>query len=198
MSDSLPTHYMARHGETAWTITGQHTGLTDLSLTPAGERNAERLGSRFRGLAFSEVWTSPLQRARKTAQLAGFAAVATIDADLVEWNYGDYEGLRSAEIHVDRPQWNIFRDGCPGGESPSDVMSRAHRIVTRLRATQGNVAIFSSGHFLRVLAAGWLGLDPLASRLWVLSTASLSAIGYEHDYTEPVIRLWNDTSHLAG
>lgn len=197
MSDCLPIHYLARHGETAWTITGQHTGLTDLSLTPVGERNAERLGARFRGLTFAEVWTSPLQRARKTAQLAGLAHVATIDADLVEWNYGDYEGLRSAEIHVDRPQWNIFRDGCPGGESPSDVMARAHRVVARLRATQGNVAIFSSAHFLRVLAASWLGLDPLAAGLWVLSTASLSTIGYEHDKTEPVIRLWNDTSHLA-
>jgi probable phosphoglycerate mutase len=195
MSHPLAVHYLARHGETAWTLSGQHTGLTDLPLTPTGEHHAVLLGGRLGGLAH-EVWTSPLQRARKTCELAGLLGGAKVDADLVEWNYGAYEGRRSAEIHVDRPQWNIFRDGCPGGESPDDVMARALRVVGRLRSASGNVIIFSSGHFLRVLAASWLGLAVSAARFGILNTASLSALGYEHDASEPVIRLWNDTSHL--
>jgi len=147
-------------------------------------------------LAFAKVFTSPLQRAVRTSELAGFAAVAEIDRDLLEWNYGDYEGRRTAEIRVERPDWQLFRDGCPGGESPSQVGARADRVVRRLRAIQGDVLLFSSGHFLRVLAACWLGLDAAAGKFFLLSTASVSVLSYEHNLSEPVIRLWNDTRHV--
>jgi probable phosphoglycerate mutase len=196
MSQMLPTIYLARHGETAWSLSGQHTGLTDLALTERGERNAGQLGNRLSGLAFAKVFTSPLQRAVRTSELAGFTAVAEVDRDLLEWNYGDYEGRRTTEIHVERPDWQLFRDGCPGGESPSQVGARADRVVHRMRALEGDVLVFSSGHFLRVLAARWLGLDPAAGRFLLLSTASVSALSYEHDLSEPVIRLWNDTRHV--
>jgi len=196
MSQMLPTIYLARHGETAWSLSGQHTGLTDLALTERGERNAGQLGNRLSGLAFAKVFTSPLQRAVRTSELAGFTAVAEVDRDLHEWNYGDYEGRRTTEIHVERPDWQLFRDGCPGGESPSQVGARADRVVHRMRALEGDVLVFSSGHFLRVLAARWLGLDPAAGRFLLLSTASVSALSYEHDLSEPVIRLWNDTRHV--
>ena len=196
MSQTLPTIYLARHGETAWSLSGQHTGLTDLPLTEHGERNARQLGNRLSGLAFAKVFTSPLQRAVRTAELAGFTAVAEVDRDLLEWNYGDYEGRRTTEIHVERPDWQLFRDGCPGGESPSQVGARADRVVRRIRALEGDVLVFSSGHFLRVLAARWLALEPAAGRFLLLSTASVSALSYEHDLSEPVIRLWNDTRHV--
>ena len=197
MHESLPVVYLARHGETAWSLSGQHTGLTDLPLTAAGADDARSLGERLRKLMATRVFTSPLQRARHTCDLAALCAPPQVDPDLVEWNYGDYEGRRTSEIHVDRPGWNIFRDGCPGGESPGDVMTRAHRVIRRLRSATGNVIVFSSGHFLRVLASGWIGLDTRAGGFLILSTASLSALGYEHNQHEPVIRLWNDTAHLA-
>ena len=133
-------------------------------------------------------------RAARTCELAGFGAQADIDRDLLEWNYGEYEGLRTAEIHAKRPDWQLFRDGCPGGESPGEVGARADRVVNRVRAVEGDVLLFSSGHFLRVLAARWLGLEPAIGKCFFLSTASLSAVGYEHDW--PVIRLWNDTRHV--
>src|SRR6476661_4811810 len=175
MSKKLPVVYLARHGNTAWTHSGQHTGLTDLPLTPDGERNAVRLGERLRGMTFARVFTSPLQRASKTCELAGFGAVAETDPDLVEWNYGQYEGLRSAEILARRPDWDLFRDGCPGGESPAQVGERADRVVQRVRAVAGDVLLFSSGHFIRVLAARWLELGPgSAGKHFLLSTASLS------------------------
>jgi broad specificity phosphatase PhoE len=196
MSATLPVTYLARHGETAWSLTGQHTGLTDIPLTERGERNARRLGERLKGLTFAQVFTSPLRRAFRTCELAGFAAVATVDPDLVECNYGKYEGRRSAEIRAERPDWQLFRDGCPGGETPDDVAVRADRVVSRVRAVQGDVLLFSSGHFLRVFAARWLGLEPGAGRFFLLSTASLSALGYEHDLTQPVVRLWDDTRHV--
>jgi broad specificity phosphatase PhoE len=196
MSEMLPTIYLARHGETAWSLSGQHTGLTDLPLTERGERNARQLGRRLNGLALAKVFTSPLQRAVRTCELAGFGSVAEVDRDLLEWNYGDYEGRRTAEILVERPDWQLFRDGCPGGESPTQVGARADRVVRRLRAIQSDVLLFSSGHFLRVLAARWLGLEPAAGRFLLLSTASMSALSYEHDLSEPVIRLWNDTRHV--
>jgi|ERR1051325_1533764 probable phosphoglycerate mutase len=197
MSHTLPTVYLARHGETAWSISGQHTGLTDLPLTGRGERNASRLGERLKGLAFAKVLTSPLQRASRTCQLAGFGNVAQVDTNLLEWNYGDYEGRRSSEIHAERPEWKLFRDGCPGGETPQQVGERADRIVRRIRSFQGDIILFSSGHFLRVLAARWLELEPAAGRLFILSTASLSALSYEHDLSEPVIRLWDDSRHVG-
>lgn len=198
-TEALPIVYVARHGETAWTITGQHTSITDLPLTEAGERNARRLSERLRRLKFAKVFTSPLQRARRTCELAGFGAAAEIDPDLVEWNYGEYEGLRGAEIRAKRPGWQLFQDGCPGGESPEQVAARANRVVSRVRAVAGNVLLFSSGHFIRVLAARWIGIGPTSSaRSFMLSTASLSAFGYEHNLERPVIRLWNDTNHVAG
>jgi broad specificity phosphatase PhoE len=193
----LPLVYLARHGETAWSLTGQHTGLTDLPLTMRGEQNAIALGERLRGLSFAKVFTSPLQRARRTCELAGLGAVAEVDRDLLEWDYGDYEGLRTSEIHAMRPGWHLFRDGCPGGESAEQVGARALCVVSRVRAVEGNVLLFSSGHFLRVLAAQWLGIRPAAGKYLVLSTASLSALGYERDLCQPVIWLWNDTRHVG-
>jgi broad specificity phosphatase PhoE len=199
MSEVLPVLYVARHGETAWSLSGQHTGLTDLPLTPNGERNARRLGERLKGMSFAKVFTSPLQRAARTCELAGFGAVAETDPDLVEWNYGQYEGRCSAEIFAERPDWQLFRDGCPGGESPSHVGERADRVVQRVRTVPGNVLLFSSGHFIRVLAARWLALGPEpAGRYFLLTTASLSALGYEHKLSQPVIRLWNDDHHVAA
>ena len=199
MSETLPIAYLARHGETAWTLSGQHTGLTDLPLTARGERNARSLGERLNGLRFAKVLTSPLQRALRTCELAGFGDAAEVDRDLVEWDYGRYEGLRSAEILAQRPDWDLFRDGCPGGESPEDVAARADRVVQRIRSIADNVLLFSSGHFLRVVAARWLALGPgSAGRYFLLSTASLSALGYERNVSRPVIRLWNDDHHVVA
>jgi probable phosphoglycerate mutase len=186
--------YLVRHGETAWTLSGQHTGRTDLALTDDGELQARQLGTRLRQLDLDSVLSSPLQRARRTCELAGLSLQCEIEPDLMEWDYGSYEGLRTADIQLQLPGWNIFRDGCPDGESPLDVKRRADRVVHRLKERGGNTLIFSSGHFLRVLAACWLGLDAVAARFWILDTASFSALGYEHDHSEPVIRSWNETS----
>ena len=199
MSKELPIIWIARHGETAWSLTGQHTGMTDLPLTQNGERNARRLGDRLKGLTFAKVSTSPLQRARRTCELAGFGAVAEVDRDLVEWDYGQYEGRTSADILKERPDWQLFRDGCPAGETPQQVGARADLVVSRVRAVPGDVLVFSSGHFIRVLAARWLGLEAGApGRHFLLSTASLSAVGYEHNLSQPVMRLWNDDRHVKG
>jgi len=198
MTEPLPTVYLARHGETAWSLSGQHTGRTDLPLTEGGERTARRLGERLHELTFAKVFTSPLQRASRTCELAGYGSVATVDPDLVEWDYGQYEGRRTAEIVAERPGWQLFRDGCPGGESPAQVAGRAEHVIARVRAVQGKVLLFSSGHFIRVLAARWLGLEPNSNaRYFALSTASLSALGYEHDLSRPVIQLWNETRHVG-
>jgi probable phosphoglycerate mutase len=196
MNGKLPAVYLARHGETAWSLSGQHTGLTDLPLTENGERNARQLGNRLRGQAFGMVLTSPLQRAAKTCELSGFGPVAVRDPDLVEWNYGQYEGLRRAEILTTSPGWQIFYDGCPGGESPTQVAARADRVIQRVRAANGDVLIFSSGHFLRMFGVRWLGLGPEAGKLFLLNTASLSILSYEHELTRPAVSLWDDTSHL--
>jgi len=196
MNEKLQVVYLARHGETAWTVTGQHTGRTDLPLTERGEGNARRLGERLSGLTFAKVFTSPLQRARRTCELAGFGAVAQIDPDLVEWNYGEYEGRLTVDILKERPDWQLFRDGCPGGESPQQVAARADRVVGQVRAASGDVLIFSSGHFLRVLATRWIGIEPIHGESLMLGTASLSAVGYENSIAHPAIRLWNDTNHV--
>lgn len=193
MSQFLPIIYLARHGETAWNLSGQHTGLTDLPLTERGEGNARSLGGRLSGLTFAKVFTSPLQRATRTCELAGFGGPAEVDRDLVEWNYGQYEGRTSADIHNERPDWQLFRDGVPGGETPAQIGARADGVVDRVRAIHGNVLLFSSGHFLRVFTARWLGLAPAAGKFFLLSTASLSVLSYEHTLSQPVIRLWNDT-----
>jgi broad specificity phosphatase PhoE len=193
---ALPVIYLARHGETAWSLSGQHTGLTDLPLTERGEHEARALGGRLRGLTLSKVFTSPLRRAARTCELTGFGSAAEVDRDLVEWDYGDYEGRTTTEIHAERPDWQLFRDGVPGGETLEQIGARATRVVNRVRAVGGDVLIFSSGHFLRVLAVRWLGLDPGAASYFWLRTASLSALGYEHALSAPVIRLWDETRHL--
>jgi len=196
MRETLPRVYLARHGETEWSLSGQHTSFTDLPLTANGERNARALGERLRGISFVQVLTSPLQRARRTCELAGFGAQAEVDVDLVEWNYGCYEGKRTAEIRKERPDWFLFRDGCPGGETPDAVAARADRIVARLRLLDGDALVFSHGHFLRILGARWLGKPASDGRFLLLNTAALSILGYEHNRDEPVLRLWNDDRHV--
>lgn len=197
MTEALPLVYLARHGETAWSLSGQHTGRTDLPLTGRGEDQARALGQRLHGLVFRKVLTSPSQRAVRTCALAGFGATADTDPDLAEWDYGAYEGRRTAEILTERPDWQLFRDGAPGGEMAEQVAARADRAIARIRAVHGNVLVVSSAHISRVLAARWLGLPPSGGRYFFLGTASLSLLGYEHDMTEPIIRLWNDQSHVT-
>ncbi len=190
----LTTVTLVRHGETAWSASGRHTGLTDIPLTEEGERKARRLRDRLGGQTFDRVFTSPLKRALRTCDLAGFADAAKIDPDLVEWNYGDNEGRTTAEILADRQGWLLFRDGCPNGESAADVGARADRVIARLRAADDRTIVFSSGHILRVLAARWLGLPPSEGRLFTLDTASVSVLGYEHgSRQEPAVALWNET-----
>lgn len=193
---TFPYVYLVRHGETAWTITGQHTGLTDLPLTERGEANARRLADRLQGITFAKVFTSPLKRARRTCELAGFGQVAELDHDLVEWDYGRYEGRLTADILRERPDWQLFRDGCPDGESPEQVATRSDRVVSRARGVAGNVLLFSSGHFLRVLATRWIGIAPINGQALMLSTASLSALSYENSLVHAAIALWNDTRHV--
>jgi broad specificity phosphatase PhoE len=197
MEKALPEVYLARHGETEWSLTGQHTGCTDIPLTARGERNALSLRQQFEGVVFTKVLVSPRSRARRTCELAGFGDRAEVDPDLQEWDYGEDEGRRTVDIRKERPDWYLFRDGCPGGESVEAIGGRADRVVSHLRAIDGNVLIFSHGHILRVLAARWLGLPPGDARLFVLSTAALSILGYEHTQDEPAIRLWNDNHHVV-
>lgn len=197
MNSSLPTVYLVRHGATSWSETGKHTGLTDVPLSGIGERNARRLGERLRSVEFARVFKSPLKRAADTCELAGFGALAHAEPDLVEWDYGDYEGRTNAQIKASRPDWQLFRDGCPGGESPEQLSARADRVMTRLRAVEGDVLLFSSGHILRVLAARWLGLQASDGAKLLLATASLSALGYEHVRAGPAIQFWNDTHHVS-
>jgi probable phosphoglycerate mutase len=197
MAEALPEVYLARHGETAWSVSGQHTGRTDLPLTERGERNAVALGARLRGQAFSRVLVSPLARARRTCELAGFSAGAEVVPDLAEWDYGAYEGRRTADIREERPGWYLFRDGCPGGESVGDVGARADRVIARLHDEGGRVLLFGHGHFFRVLAARWVGLPPGDARHLLMDTASLSVLSYEHTLDDPAIRLWNDDGHVA-
>jgi probable phosphoglycerate mutase len=186
---------LIRHGETAWSRSGQHTGRTDLPLTPAGEAEAARLRGVLAGTAFSHVFTSPRQRARRTCELAGFGAAARLEPDLQEWDYGDYEGKKSAEVEAVRPGWNIFHDGCPGGESVEQIAARADRLLARLRLLDGTVALFSHGHFLRSLAVRWIGLPVAAGEHFGLDVASVSRLGYEHGASgPPVIAGWNATA----
>ena len=197
MSD-FPNVFLARHGETAWSLSGQHTGLTDLPLTARGEANARTLAAPLAGVKFALVLTSPLIRAARTCELAGFGGVAIDDRDLVEWNYGDYEGKRTVDILSANPGWKLFNDGCPGGESPVRVAARADRVIARARAAGGNVLLFSSGHILRMIGARWLGLPPSGGAYFLLGTASVSVLSYEHDINEPVHRSWNDMHHLTA
>ncbi len=188
----LPSVTLVRHGETEWSASGKHTGRTDIPLTEEGERKAQALQGRLKGQTFDRVFTSPLQRAARTCALAGFGDRAKLDPDLLEWDYGDYEGRKSSEILQERPGWLLFRDGCPNGEQPADVGARADRVIARLRAADDRAIVFSSGHILRVLAARWLGLAPSEGRLFMLGTTSISILGYEHDKDEPTVHLWNE------
>jgi len=197
MSESLPEVYLARHGETAWTVSGQHTGRTDLPLTKRGEQNAASLAERLRGMSFSRVLVSPLGRARRTCELAGYLSGSEVVTDLTEWNYGAYEGRRTAEIRKERPGWYLFRDGCPGGETVAEVGNRADRVIAALRSAGGHALLFGHGHFFRVLAARWMGLPPEDARHLLLSTASLSVLSYEHSLDDPAVRLWNDDRHVV-
>jgi broad specificity phosphatase PhoE len=188
----LPRIYLIRHGETEWSLSGQHTGRTDIPLTARGEDAARELGQRLRDIPFAHVLTSPRQRARRTCELAGLGPMTEIEPDLAEWDYGDYEGQRSADIRKERPDWNLFRDGCPNGEMPAQVSDRADRFIVRLRVLDGNIALFSHGHFGRVLAARWIGLPVGEAQRFLLDTASLGILGYEYNRVEsPVIALWN-------
>jgi len=196
MSDILPDVYLARHGETAWSLSRQATGRIDIPLTPRGERDAQQLGTHLQGLSFVQVLTSPLQRAQRTAELAGFGDCAQPDPDLMEWDYGAYEGRRTAEIQAERPGWRLFEDGCPDGETLQAVSMRAERVIDRIRALVGNALVFAHRDILRLLAARWLGLPAADARYFYLTTASLSVLGYHHNLDEPVIRLWNDARHI--
>lgn len=196
MKAKFPQILLARHGETAWALTGQHTGLTDIPLTPQGEADAVLLGELLQRKKFKAVFTSPLQRAKKTCDIAGFGDIAVVDHDLVEWNYGDFDGLTSAQIREKQPGWNVFLHGCPNGESVAEVTARADRMIAKLRAVGDHVLVFSSGHYLRALAARWCGLDVSFGRYLMLGTTSSSVLGYDHGLDEPVLKLWNDCHHL--
>ncbi len=190
----LPQIFLVRHGQTEWSLSGRHTGRSDIDLTDAGEAAARALRPRLAGEEFSEVWSSPSLRARRTCELAGYFEAAVLKPDLHEWDYGDYEGITTKEILAGRPGWQLFRDGAPGGESAAEVKARADRIIAELRDRDAPVLIFSSSHFLRVLGARWLGLEPERGSAFVLDTTSISILGYEHDRDEPVIRRWNETA----
>jgi probable phosphoglycerate mutase len=189
---------LIRHGETSWTLTGQHTGRTDLPLTPNGRLQAAGLHRSLAGLRIEHIFTSPLQRARETCELAGLAIRPTINPDLDEWDYGDYESLKTAEICVRRPGWNVFEDGCPGGESVEQVSSRADQVLDGLRRLNGNIALFSHGQFLRVVASRWIGRSAAEGQHLALDTASISILGFEHHNGRvPALCLWNGASNTA-
>lgn len=192
MNDALPKIYLVRHAETSWTISGQHTGRTDVPLSERGERDAQALGGRLQGMRFAEVLTSPLQRARRTGELAGFGEDAQADLDLTEWDYGTYEGRRTLDIRAERPAWRLFEDGCPGGETLAAVSVRADRVIARVRALGRDVLVFAHRDIMRILIARWVALPALEARRLYLETLSVSTLGYDHDLDQPVIRMLND------
>jgi broad specificity phosphatase PhoE len=191
MADPLPKVYLVRHGETAWSLSRQFTGRADIPLTANGEQVARDLGKHMTKLAFSQVLVSPLRRARQTAELIGCGARAVPEPDLTEWDYGEYEGRRAAEVQAERPGWDLFADGCPGGESLQDLATRADRLIAKLRGITGDVLLVAHRDILRVLIARWIGQAPLEARRFYLDTASLSILGYHHALDEPAIRLLN-------
>jgi probable phosphoglycerate mutase len=184
--------WFVRHGETPWTVTGQHTGRTDIPLTAHGEDEARKISRRLHDRQFDAVLTSPLQRALRTCELAGFGAVAQVDPNLSEWDYGEYEGRRTSDIQLERPSWRLFEDGCPGGEGVAAVGARADRTIGLVRRFPGDVLVFAHRDILRVFASRWIELAPIEGRRLYLSTGSISIVGYGHDVHEPVIQLWND------
>lgn len=181
--------YLLRHGETEWSLNGRHTGVTDIPLTENGRSAARRLEPILAQETFALVLTSPLQRARDTCDLAGLSKRANTETDLMEWNYGEYEGLTTQQIRQTRPDWSVFRDGCPGGESPEQVGARADRLLVKIRATEGNVALFGHGHFSRVLAARWINLPANYGEHFLLDTATLNVLGYYRE--SPALKMWN-------
>jgi broad specificity phosphatase PhoE len=189
MTASTQQVYVVRHGETEWSLSGQHTGVTDIPLTENGRAVARRLRPVLANQSFALVLTSPLSRARETCELAGLGARAVLEPDLKEWNYGEYEGLTPRQIHEERPDWMVFRDGCPGGERPKEIGARVDRVITRVRAVTGDVALFAHGHLFRVLVARWIGLPPEAGRHFLLDTATLNVLGYYRD--SPALKIWN-------
>jgi len=195
MPAELPRLFLARHGDTAWTESRQHTGRTDVPLNERGEERARQLGEKLRRFSLECVFTSPLQRASKTCELARYGEIARFDPDLVEWDYGRFEGMLTRDILKERPGWELFRDGCPDGESPEDVAARADRFIARVRGIETDVLAFSSGHIIRMIAARWLGLPPGAGRFFYCRPTSVGVLGYEHKKRdEPIIGLWN---HVA-
>ncbi|MCY1081566.1 histidine phosphatase family protein [Archangium lansingense] len=198
MKPRSPVLVLVRHGDTAWSRSGQHTGRTDIPLLEEGRRMATRLREPLRAWDFAAVWTSPLSRASETCALAGYGDVAQLRSDLMEWDYGSFEGKTKVEIRTTSPNWTLWTDGVPCGESARDVGARADRVIAEARSVGGNVLLFAHGHLLRVLAARWLGLPPTEGRLFVLSTASISVLGLDSDADQQVLQLWNDTTHLSG
>lgn len=191
--------YLIRHGETEWSVSHQHTGRTDIPLSENGEIDARTLGRRLRVTKFSHVFTSPRQRAQQTCALAGLGSSAMIEPDLAEWDYGDYEGRRTTDIQRDRPDWNIFKDGCPNGEMPAQISDRADRLLSKLRKMNGNIALFSHGQFGCVLAARWIGLPVTDGPHFILGTTSLGILSYDSNHPDtPVIALWNGNSALES
>ncbi|WNG50271.1 histidine phosphatase family protein [Archangium minus] len=198
MKPKPPVLVLVRHGETAWSRTGQHTGRTDIPLLEEGRRMATELRHALRRWNFAAVWTSPLSRASETCALSGYGESAELRTDLMEWDYGTFEGKTKGEIRATSPNWTIWADGVPCGESARDVGARADRIIAEARSVEGNVLLFSHGHLLRVLAARWLGLPPTEGRLFTLNTASISVLGFDSEGDQQVLQLWNDTTHLRG
>lgn len=188
--------FLIRHGETAWSLSGQHTGVTDIPLTNNGRKIAGRLARIMRRLTFASVLVSPLSRARETCELAGLGERAEVDRDLMEWNYGEYEGLTSKQIHLRAPAWVLFENGCPGGESPEAIRERVDRVIARVRSVDGNVALFAHGHVFRVFVARWIGLPASAGRHFLLDTAAVSVLGYYGDY--PAVKRWNAVVKLPA
>lgn len=197
MNEALFKLYLIRHGDTEWSEMHRHTGLSDIPLNAQGESHARLLGERLKGMEFGRVFASPLLRARQTCELAGFAAKAEPDPDLVEWDYGDYEGRTTVDIRRHRPDWDLFRDGGPHGELPPDVAARADRFIAKVRGVEGDVVAFSSAHIIRMIAARWLGLGPDGARYFLSSTAGIGVLGYEHNNNESVIHLWNDVGKIT-
>jgi broad specificity phosphatase PhoE len=192
MKGELPILYLARHGDTDWSESGQHTGRTDLPLNKKGEQRARQLAPLLSSIQFARVFCSPLQRATKTCALAGFGDVATREPDLLEWDYGRYEGKVTKDILSERPGWKLFRDGCPEGELPQDVAARARTFILKARSVEGNVLAFSSGHIIRMIAACWLGLPPIAGALFNCFPASVGTLGFAHgNFDEPILKTWN-------
>jgi broad specificity phosphatase PhoE len=196
MPSEMPRLFLARHGDMAWTDSRQRTGRTDLPLNERGEEHARQLCERLRRFSFARVFTSPLQRASKTCALAGFGEVAKVNPDLMEWDYGRFEGKLTRQILKERPGWEMFRDGCPDGESPQDVAARADHFIAQVRGIEGDVLAFSSGHIIRMIAARWLGLPPGTGRFFFCRPASVGVLSFEHNNPdEPIIGLWNYVTH---